>query len=304
MLRNIHLWLPSYIKRHFRANNNSWRKASRLHILFSICDHFEPFWNWADMNTASRRVGTWIEKYPDIASRHVDCLGSPPRHTFFYPIEEYDRDLMAKVAGLCHGGLGEVEVHLHHDNDTGERLREILVSYKKMLAEEHGLLSVSRFNQETRYAFIHGNWALDNSAPDGKWCGVNNEIDILQETGCYADFTMPSAPSDTQTSTVNSIYYAIDRPDSPKSHDSGNPAVAGLSGQKGLLCIQGPLCLDFRSRKFGILPRIENGALTEDLQAGVDRVNRWIRQHVCVMGRPDVIFVKVYTISSRQNQPS
>jgi hypothetical protein len=207
---------------------------------------------------------------------------------------------MAKVARVCHGGFGEVEVHLHHDNDTGESLRQTLASYKKVLSEEHGLLSISRFSQEIMYGFIHGNWALDNSRPDGRWCGVSDEISVLEETGCYADFTMPSAPSDTQTRTVNSIYYAIDDPEKPKSHDTGKPAVAGQAGRKGLLCIQGPLGLDFKSRKFGILPRIENGALSEDSSIGVDRIRRWIHQHVHVHGRPDVIFVKVYTHGTQE----
>ncbi|MFC1831685.1 hypothetical protein ACFL0S_06655 [Thermodesulfobacteriota bacterium] len=39
---------------------------------------------------------------------------------------------------------------------------------------------------------------MDNLRPPGRWCGVNNEIDILHEMGCYADFTLLSVPSDTQ----------------------------------------------------------------------------------------------------------
>src|SRR5258707_498316 len=77
--------------------------------------------------------------------------------------------------------------------------------------------------QEEMYAFIHGNWALDNSRPDGRWCGINNELDVLRETGCFADFTLPSAPSPCQTSTINRIYYAVDDPKRPKSHDTGFP---------------------------------------------------------------------------------
>ncbi|MEJ7636728.1 MAG: hypothetical protein WKF75_01760 [Singulisphaera sp.] len=55
---------------------------------------------------------------------------------------------------------------------------------------------------------------------------VNNEIDVLRETGCYADFTLPSAPSPTQTRQINSIYYASDDPRRPKSHDRGSPSAA------------------------------------------------------------------------------
>jgi hypothetical protein len=55
------------------------------------------------------------------------------------------------------------------------------------------------------YGFVHGNWALCNSRPDGDWCGVNEELTVLAQTGCYADFTFPSAPSPTQPRMVNAV---------------------------------------------------------------------------------------------------
>ena len=90
-----------------------------------------------------------------------------------------------------------------------------------------------RLTGEVKYGFIHGNWALDNSLPDGKHCGVNNELDVLRETGCYADFTLPSAPSPAQTRTINRIYYAIDDPLRPKSHDTGVPVGSGPAPERG-----------------------------------------------------------------------
>ena len=89
------------------------------------------------------------------------------------------------------------------------------------------------------YGFIHGNWALDNSRPDGRCCGVNNELEILRETGCYADFTLPSAPDPTQTRTINSIYYAVDDPIRPKSHDRGIPVGSGLVPSNALMMYSG-----------------------------------------------------------------
>jgi hypothetical protein len=299
LLRNVHLWLPNYLKRHFLKNFGE--QSNKIYkILFCICDHFEPFWNGADLSVAYKRVKTWVNNFPEISLSHKDFMGNHPRHAFFYPFEEYNKNLVKIIDELCHNGFGEMEIHLHHDNDTADNLKNNLISFKKILSEEHGLLSYSKSDNDVKYAFIHGNWALDNSRPDGRWCGVNNEISILEETGCYADFTMPSAPSDTQTKTINSIYYAIDDPDKPKSHDTGNRARAGLSGQKGLLCIQGPLSLNYWSRKYGILPRIENGSLTEDIQICKNRVNAWLRQHIHVEGRRDIIFVKVYTHGTQE----
>ena len=220
-----------------------------LKVLFTICDHYEPYWNNVNSQDAYRRVNTWVEKYQRIASEHSDCLGSHPKHCFFYPEEEYKRDLMEMIAEICRNGFGEVEIHLHHDNDTADNLRKTLIDFKNRLYCDHGLLSTEKNSSDVRYGFIHGNWALDNSRPDGRWCGVNNEIDVLLETGCYADFTMPSAPDITQTSTVNSIYYAVDDPNKPKSHDTGVLARAGDSNTAALLCLQGPLALNFKSRK-------------------------------------------------------
>ncbi|WP_197472948.1 hypothetical protein, partial [Oleiphilus sp. HI0123] len=101
------------------------------------------------------------------------------------------------------------------------------------------------------YGFIHGNWTLDNCHPEGLHCGVNDELLVLKATGCYADFTLPSAPSPTQTSTVNSIYYATDDPDKPKSHDKGVDVEVGKPASGDLMIIQGPLCLNWKKRKFG-----------------------------------------------------
>ena len=62
---------------------------------------------------------------------------------------------------------------------------------------------------------------------------MNDEIRVLRETGCYADFTYPSAPGPTQPPTINTIYYATGRPDRPRGHDRGvavgrGPAPEGV----------------------------------------------------------------------------
>ncbi len=301
MIRNIDLWLKSYLIRLGQLKKYRQPANTPLQILFTLCDHYEPYWNRVNDSQALKRVQRWVEHYPVIAANHVDCRGGHPQHCFFYPEEEYKPELLDLVAGICRNGFGEVEIHLHHDNDTAVHLRTTLLDFKKRLSEEHGLLSKDTKNQEIRYGFIHGNWALDNSRPDGRWCGVNNEIDVLLDTGCYADFTMPSAPDSTQTSTINSIYYAVDDPQSPKSHDTGVAACCGVSQTPGLLCVQGPLTFNFRSRKFGLLPRIENSCLAYDAPASQHRTKLWIDQRIHVQRRPDVLFVKLHTHGTQEN---
>ncbi len=188
-----------------------------------------------------------------------------------------------------------MEIHLHHDNDTAENLRSTLLEFADVLHRRHGLLRRDECNQTILYGFIHGNWALDNSRPDGRWCGVNNELTVLRETGCYGDFTFPSAPSATQPRRINSIYYATDDPERPKSHDDGVAVRVGGQAVGDLMIVSGPLTLNWRRRKWGILPRIENGELAGDTPPSPDRVDSWIRQHVHVEGRPDWVFVKLHT---------
>jgi hypothetical protein len=272
-----------------------------VRVVFCLVDHFEPFWGKVDKNTALQRVKSWVIKYPEIAEKHIDSTGNNPKHTFFYPEEEYDDECMEALADLCGRGYGEVEIHLHHDNDTSEGTRQKLLAFKELLAKKHGLLSTDRETGETRYGFIHGNWALDNSRKDGRWCGVNNELTVLQETGCYADFTLPSAPSDTQTSKISSIYYAIDDPDRPKSHNNGIDVRSGKSDQNGLLMIQGPLGLNWHNKKLKLLPRIENGSLAYDNPATTDRVRLWVKHSPQIRNNFLWIFVKIHTHGCQEN---
>lgn len=191
------------------------------------------------------------------------------------------------LAGLCDAGYGDVDIHLHHDNDTPENLRHTLEEFRDTLFYRHNLLRRDEQTGEIVYGFIHGNWALCNSRPDGRWCGVDQELSILKETGCYADFTMPSAPSDTQTSTINSIYYARDLPGQRKSHDSGIRARVGQTAPDDhLLMIQGPLQLDWKNRKLGLLPRIENADLHATAPPTHRRMQMWLRAGVHVAAVP------------------
>jgi hypothetical protein len=291
---NAFNWLPYYFQREFSLLVKRQRPE---HLFFCICDHFEPYWQNATEKIAQQRLGTWINEYPKIAGKYKDTEGQTLKYSFFYPEEEYKKHDLDILAEFCHAGWGEVEVHLHHHNDTSVNLRQTLLDYKKRLHEVHGLLPVNKETSEISYGFIHGNWALDNSRPDGKWCGVNDEITILQETGCYADFTMPSAPSDTQTRKVNSIYYAIDDPHKPKSHDWGEDAAVGKKTD-GLLMIQGPLGL--RCNGNMLQWKIENGGLQANNPPSKRRVDHWFNRNIRITGFEKGVFVRLYTHGAQE----
>jgi hypothetical protein len=266
-----------------------------VHVLLCVADHYEPKVGRPAPEVARARVERWLHDYPRLFGRFRDSDGRSPRHSFFYPPEEYEPEYLDMLADLCRQGFGEVEIHLHHDNDTAAGLRRTLMEYRRLLAERHGLLARRRDTGEVAYAFIHGNWALCNSRPDGRWCGVNNELEVLRETGCYADLTMPSAPSPTQTRKINSLYYAWDRPGRPKSHDTGLDVGTGTPPEDALLMIQGPLLFNRRRRKWGLVPRVENACLQGNQPPTLERLDLWLRARVQVAARPDWFFVKLHT---------
>ena len=300
--RGLDQWLPAYWAcRHQRQDP---RPGEPVHLLLCIGDHFEPKLGDAPPAQAQERVNRWCEDYPKLFQHFRDSDGKPPQHTFFYPVEEYEPHYLDQLAALCRAGFGEVEVHLHHNNDNSKNLRQTLLSFKTTLHERHGLLSKHKVTNEVGYAFIHGNWSLDNSRPDGRWCGVNNELDILRETGCFVDMTLPSAPSPTQTKTINSIYYAVDDPRKPKSHDRGIAVGVAPRPENSLLLIQGPLLFDWSRRKWGLMPRIENACLQGNQAPNGHRLVLWLRSRIQVPQRPDWYFVKLHTHgANEQNMP-
>lgn len=292
--QKVHPWMLYYFLREISYLFKG-KAAHPAHIFLCICDHFEPLWNKADDYTGLKRVKGWCEAYPEIAKKYRDSDGCMPKYSFFYPIEEYREEYLGLLAELCRNGYGEVEIHLHHDNDTSENLRETLLNFKELLYKKHGLLSKDRRTGEIKYGFIHGNWALGNSRPDGRWCGVTDEVRILHETGCYADFTMPSAPDKTQTRKINSIYYAKNIPGKIKSHDWGIDAEQGISGREGLLMVQGPLILNWEKRKWGFLPGIENGSLDNNCRFYPKRVKLWLDAKISVKKDANCLFIKLHT---------
>jgi hypothetical protein len=296
--RGYDRWLIPYIRQ--RCRRRPLQPEQPVHLLLCIADHYEPDWGKPSSAIAQARVDRWVREYPRVLGQFRDSDGRPPRHSFFYPLETYNPAHLDALAELCRGGFGEVEVHLHHDHDSPEALRRKLLDFKETLAQRHGLLCRHRDTGELAYGFIHGNWALDNSRPDGRWCGVNNELDILRETGCYADFTLPSAPSPTQTRKINSLYYAVDDPHRPRSHDWGTDVGVGPAPVNSLLMIQGPLIFDWTRRRYGLVPKLENGCIQSNQPLRAARLDCWLRARVQVASRPDWFFVKLYTHGAKE----
>ena len=291
MFKAVDKWLLPYLQ---QQQQETYDYAGPKELLLCICDHFEPL-HGTDPQGALDRIAAWQQGYGALAEEFAAVTGSRLAWTFFYPIEQYEPAIVEALADVCRTSrAAEVEVHLHHDQDTPENLAELLQDGKILLAEEHGLLARDERDQ-IRFGFVHGNWALNNSHPDGKHCGVVNELQVLLDWGCYADFTFPSAPDPTQPTTINQLYYAIPS-DQPDAHDGGQPAAVGTPDTRDkLLIVQGPLALNWDQRKWGVLPRIDNGELTAANPPTADRLKRWTDLGIRVPGRPEWVFVKLHT---------
>jgi len=183
-------------------------------------------------------------------------------------------------------GIGDVEVHIHHDGEGRDEIIRRMSTFLRRLSEDHGLLRTA--HGKTAFGFIHGNWALNNSRPDGKWCGLNDEITILRDLGCYADFTMPSGASPTQASTINQIYWCPRGLHKPKCYDTGVSAAPGAGMKDQLLMVPGPLGLRWRNR---IVPRMETGELASYDSPSPYRVKRWFDLAPQLGGD---LFIKLY----------
>jgi hypothetical protein len=273
-LRTMRMWLPGYAATRLRSAASS-RTTPITRLWVTIADHFEPWWRRADERTALERVGRWTRGWPRIAARHTDDAGQPPCYTFFYPEEQYHPAAIDALSRLAAMDIADVEVHLHHHADSAGAFVDRVGRFIDCLSTRHALLR--RDDRGVRFGFIHGNWALDNSLPGGVACGLDNEITLLRRLGCYADFTLPSAPSPAQTRMVNTIYWAKDDPARPKSHDTGVPVTANGGVDGDLLMIPGPLTLNLREWQRPLVPRVEVGELGGHCQPTRHRVALWKR---------------------------
>ena len=270
LTRNAEIWFPSYA----RGRVSSWlgRAPRPERVWLTIADHFEPLCHNASEEAALERVEAWRKLWPEIARRNVDSTGRNAQYSFFYPEEEYRPHILDRLAEMVHSGLGDVEVHLHHDHDSEAGFIEKIQRFQKRLHGAHGLLR--KVDGRLAFGFIHGNWALDNSRPDGLFCGLNNEITLLRDLGCYADFTMPSGDEPTQVRQVNQIYWAIDDPLRPRSHERGPEVRVGEWKPGDLLMIPGPLGLRWGEGRFRA--KLEAAELAARDGATAQRVRRWL----------------------------
>ncbi len=294
-------WLARYpFWRAVTALRSTREYGAPQHLIVLVANHYEPGWkedgsSW-DLDTQTRKVESWVKQARVTGAALRDHDGTPFRHTYFYPGEQYHRRLLEMLADLEAEGLGEVEIHLHHGEerpDTADQTRRALAEFRDLLAQEHNCLSRENDDGRARYAFCHGNLALANSR-GGRYCGVDNEMEILAETGCYIDVTLPAAPTDAQTPVINAIYQCGRPFEERAPHRTGRRLSAGDRIRTPVI-LTGPLVFDWSNRVYGLpRPKLDDGALTSRYPLSPARLDNWRTARVTVNGRPDWIFIKLY----------
>jgi hypothetical protein len=300
-------WLPAYLWQRLVRT----RPRGKVHVMLALADHFEPAIvpgdGWARVSYAEqqRRLEVWSREYPRLVDRWRDCEGRPFSHTYFYPAEQYDRGLLDRLAAHCREGWGEIEIHLHHGMDapdTAENVRGQLLEFRDALARNHGALSYLDGSPTPSYAFVHGNFALANSSR-GEACGVDSELQVLADTGCYADLTLPTGffhPA--QIGKINSLYECSLPLKEKAAHRRGRDLAVGTRPSVFPLMVQGPLLLDIRSKDLSPRLDIENGALTGAKPPNMRRLQLWKQAAIRVAGKSDWLFIKLHCHSMDPTQ--
>jgi hypothetical protein len=300
-------WLPSYLLQRLQRRP----PGGRVHLIMALADHFEPSIPppgsaaLAPREVQERRLDAWCCDYPHAVGQWRDSDGHSFRHTYFYPAEQYDKGLIDRLAHHCSAGWGELEIHLHHGMtapDTAGNTRRQLLEFRDALAHQHGSLCYMDGSGPPRYAFVHGNFALANSA-GGVNCGVDAEMQVLAETGCYADLTLPTAPFHAgQIGKINSLYECGLPLDQRSAHRKGRDLTRGRRPEVFPLMVQGPLLPDINSPNRVRMVSVENGALTRPNPGSLHRLRLWKRAAIRVEGRPDWLFIKLHCHSMDPTQ--
>lgn len=243
--------------------SESVRRNEVRRLVYVHCDHFEP-WVGGHITEANvervlafaeavsrvehgRRLSLFYLCANPMVASHVegaravegDGIGFlPPGEDALARSSVVLRDLVARGH--------EIGVHYHHEFFTdnpvhSQVIPELRHTRGAAISPEHerarwrlGLRSaLETTRRETglpleRWAFVHGNWAL--AASDPQICTIVDELRLLMDAGCVADFTFPAAyphpgPRFTEPSAVLPVAgrFAYDLPAADPRPAFGTP---------------------------------------------------------------------------------
>ncbi|MBN2292942.1 MAG: hypothetical protein JXM70_10985 [Pirellulales bacterium] len=288
-----YIWAMSYWTSH---NPDPEIPDDRKHLIFIMVDHYEHG-GPKHLKRGARNNDAWCDKFQEISDKCHDNYGNRFRYTWFYPFDHHNDAIMQRLSNMALEGYGEIEMHWHLAPSSGinrenyaEKLQEAITWYQK-----YGAMITVDSPPKTAFAYIAGVWDLDASRPSEQSLGLTNQIQVLKEKGCYADFTFSTIGTPAQPSKVNSIYYVDDDPDLPKSYDTGIDVQVNNPTNDKLMIFQGPISITWNGA-------LEYGAIENDPRFHPKRISKWIDANIHVHGRPEWVFVKVYSHGAQSKE--
>lgn len=215
----------------------------------------------------------------------------------------------AVMTPLEQEGKHEVHIHIHHEGwtrNTGEYSKEIArwvnqnstaeMDFARM---ERGILLTKEFiNHDIsrpieKWAFIHGNWALNGS--DRSICWIDDEMSLLMKHGCFGDFTFPAGRGHCNPTILETPYTCLPL-SRPKGYDlqESMPIVAAKESNcfsdDRFFIWSSEIKADFASIDYYYAPNralFQNHALV---------VKNWIEKGV-LLG--DILYIKTHAHSMK-----
>ncbi len=222
-----------------------------------------------------------------MADRHQDSFGHKPQYTWFYRYDYPNEKCVRTLSDYVYQDYGEIEFHLHHGNDTESTFRDKIHSGVEWFNRFGAMIGAVK-NPSPGFAYIAGNWALDNGCFDDSVSGVNTELGILASESCYADFTFPAMASKAQPDKVNAIYYATCSPQA-KSYNTGTNVKVNRQQNGDLMIFQGPLYIKWNDAY------IDYAAVESGTPYYSGRFRNWINAGIHVEDKPEWVFIKLHT---------
>ena len=279
-------WFPVYLQQKFLTED----KTDKIeHLMFIVVDHYEPGF---DKDEAVKANEAWLYEYHKAVKGKVDSYGNRFVYNWFYPFDQRNDRVLQWLQQEVEQGAGELEFHWHKPCLTEQeyhlQLKEAVGWFNQFGAfKASSEANDIKQDPQARFAFIAGNWDLDNGRGTG--CGIDNEISQLVKAGGYMDMTYSTLGSPAQPrNIINQLYYVQDTNEA-RSYEQGTRVKVGKPAVNSpFLMFQGPLSFHWDLT-------FEYGALESYAVPSLKRIERWLESHIHVEGKPQWSFVKLYS---------
>ena len=216
------------------------RRRVRATCSFAICDHYEPLVAGRSTRPGRARVRAWVERVPGALRELPRCRrAAAPAHLLLPR-----RAVRPRVSrGACHALAGATWPRSSCTCTTTATRPDGL--RRRHRREPRGVRCPRPHLARRRGAAalrLHPRQLVPGQRPaDGRHCGVDAELPLLFETGCYADFTFPRRP--TSASPTSSTESTGRRRPCPATRLRARPPRPGrrAPGRPRASLIEGPL---------------------------------------------------------------